>query len=325
MVLSSLAAAPFVTHALVDPSPVDGASEVVRAVGTYVYRVFVVLIVAGLLFARRTGGVISWRRVCFCVLLGASFVAAWVDGVTDDEFTTGLTTFAGGASVLALGMTLVLVAPTYGFEAWWVWRRRRQERDRDPEGYAAARISEVLAHLEKGIPAEPKELRETLDSFEEAALAIEVGVGRRARVREPATAEWLSRHTRARADAIRDLRRAVCLPQDDTLNLVRSRLEEARSCIASGSWGELPESVAPPPSTESFLVRAGRAARELVVGLLPLAAVAALEATVGLEGGWATGAWTFSTGLALVTVLLLLDPRLAEKLSLTKGLRDAYR
>lgn len=157
------------------------------------------------------------------------------------------------------------------------------------------------------------------------AQAIEIGLCRRARVREPATEQWLRRHTRARAEAIRDLKRAVCLPQHDTLKLVSTRLTEALTCIAEGRWGDLPEAHAPAVPEELLRVRAGRALRDLTVGAMPLAAVAALDARVGLEGGVATALWTFAVGLAVVTVLSLLDPRLAEKLALTKALREASR
>jgi hypothetical protein len=296
-----------------------------RSIGTYGWRVLFVMVFTTFLLVPRRAGRVSWRRVCLGVLVGTSYIAGWVDGVSDDEFTPSLSDFALGASVLAVGATLVLVAPTYAVEAWWTSRGRREERDRDPEGYARARIAEVLAHLKDGIPRRPEALRATLDSFEEAALAIELGVCRRARVRELATAEWLTQHTRRRAEAIRDLKRAVCLPQQETFELVVNRLTQAYECITDGRWGDLPESLPPPRSTDSFRVRAGRAARELVGGILPLCVVAVLELTVGLEGGLAAGAWTFAAGLALVTVLSLLDPRLSEKLSLTKALRDASR
>ncbi len=323
LVLASVGVAPFVTHVVVDRSPVEGGGDVIRTVGTYGWRVLFVMVFTTFLLIPKRGGPLSWRRGCLAVLVGASYIAGWVDGVSDDEFTPGLSDFALGASVLAVGATLVFVAPTYALEAWWTSRRRREERDRDPQGYAMARIAEVLAHLQDGIPRNPEDLRATLDSFEEAALAIELGVSGRAHLREGATAEWLSQHTRRRAEAIRDLKRAVCLPQEETFEFVVNRLTEAYECITHGLWGDLPEALPPPTSTDSFRVRAGRAARELVGGILPLGAVGALEVTVGLEGGLAAGAWTFAAGWALVTVLSLLDPRLAEKLSLTKALREA--
>lgn len=325
IVIVCVGGAPFLTHAVLTPSPIDATGDVLRSVWSYGWRVLMVTSFTVLLLLPKDERRLSWRRILVGALVGTSYVAGWADGVADDEFTGDLAGFGIGTSVLATGAMVVAVSATYVMEQTQELRRRRELRDDNPEGYAVAQIDDVLRLLEGGIPTRPEPLREALDSLEEVAQAIDIGVYRRARVREPATEQWLSQRTRARAEGIRDLKRAMCLPQHDTLNLVSTRLNEALECIAEGRWGDLPEAEVPTVPEERLRVRAVRALRDLTVGVMPLAAVAALEARVGLEGGVATALWTFAVGLALVTVLSLLDPRLAEKLSLTKALREASR
>lgn len=325
VVIVCVVGAPFLTHAVLEPSPINDTGDVLRSVWTYGWRVLMVASFTVILLVPKDGRRISWRRTLVGALVGVSYVTGWADGVADDEFTGHLSGFGIGASVLAAGAMVVAAATTYAIEMSQESRRGRELRDENPEGYAVAHIDEVLTRLEAGIPTRPGPLREALDSLEQVAQAIEIGVCRRARVREPATEQWLRRHTRTRAEAIRDLKGAVCLPRHDTLTLVSTRLTEALKCIAEGRWGDLPEASAPAVPGERLRVRAGRALRDLTVGAMPLAAVAGLDARVGLEGGVATALWTFAVGLAVVTVLSLLDPRLAEKLSLTKALREASR
>lgn len=274
VVIVCVVGAPFLTHAVLEPSPINGTGDVLRSVWTYGWRVLMVASFTVMLLVPKDERRISWRRTLVGALVGVSYVTGWADGVADDEFTGHRSGFGIGASVLAAGAMVVAVATTYAIEMSQESRRGRELRDDNPEGYAVAHIDEVLTLLEAGIPTRPEPLREALDSLEEVAQAIEIGVCRRARVREPATE---------------------------------------------------PEAQAPAVPEERLRVRAGRALRDLTVGAMPLAAVAALDARVGLEGGVATALWTFAVGLAVVTVLSLLDPRLADKLSLTKALREASR
>jgi hypothetical protein len=155
--------------------------------------------------------------------------------------------------------------------------------------------------------------RGLLRNLEAAAASIEVGLPRRLRSGDPASDLWLQQRATGMAASLRELKRWVATPREDTREILLQRIRADLLQVALGNWDALQESDS---RHISLRARAGLVARDLVVAVLPLCAVLgfsrflfwwkpALAETHVLTGLlFACAVWL------IYRVIVVLDPRL---------------
>lgn len=136
---------------------------------------------------------------------------------------------------------------------------------------------------------------------------------------------WLDERAEGWAQALRQSERALVAESRGQTEKTARFLSREINCLATGHFGSLAWEA--PNSAPKRLVRDRLLpeARNLLVALLPLAAVLCARLLVHLSGGVLTGALLTTGAWAVLTVMNRLDPELDKKLASAQQLNSALR
>jgi hypothetical protein len=164
--------------------------------------------------------------------------------------------------------------------------------------------------------------------LEEAALCLERDLCRKFRSGDPVIDEWIDTRGGQMAAEVRSYKKWLFTPMPSTQHEFANMAKRMFLCALSGEWDSFPrdEQYKRGSTGQTFRVWLLNATKHLLVGAVPLAAVLTLPwANAELAGPirdslvLAAGVW------AVVNVLLVLDSRLAERVSLAKDIFSMFR
>jgi hypothetical protein len=138
-----------------------------------------------------------------------------------------------------------------------------------------------------------------------------------------AQADWVGRVYSERAEAIRDLKTWVMLPLDCSRRDLDTKLRQLLLLIAQGNWGALDRREVPTVPVLPWWHRALEMGRKCLIALLPLSIFFVMK-WLNLKVPAEVETWVLSLvcGWTVVSLLALLDPGFAEKLSSIKDVRE---
>lgn len=291
----------------------------------------VAVVVVGLMFAllrRRSSWRINTTRRLLLMLLiavvtGIGALEAFLQQIGPDH---------GWPQAVAYGLVGVPTATVFAVliedieSAGWYYRWRRTT-----EANAQFTIIDdllwLLHRLRSTTPRTVSEKLADAKAIEDVALTIRVFLLPHDRLDRLTEKDWLRERAAGWARALRRLERGLVASNPEQAAEVDRALCHAIGCLARGDFGsmewiEREDSV---PAQQKRRRRLMTVVRDLLVALLPIAALWAARETGHVSSGlfnWAllaTGAW------AVLNLMIVLDPELDRKLTLAGQVTDALR
>lgn len=273
----------------------------------------IVVLLAGLasLVGQRHSGKVTALGLTVTAAIGAAVLARGAQGYGDVVVLAG---------IAALHSSLLLVAATVTLAEQVAAAMRYRSLTADPGAHVLVALGDVADSIGRHEGDDRQDLRWAAARLEEAAVAIEdhLASDLARHSDDDAGREWIVGQLRRRAAGLRLLQRPLYLPRSGQDTEVAELCGELAVVALDGRWGDLPDvDVEPVERTRVVLA----VARSLVVAAVPLAVVAGADWFSDSFGGAAAGwAWVGAVGWCVILLLLVLDPRLGEKLDLASHL-----
>lgn len=137
------------------------------------------------------------------------------------------------------------------------------------------------------------------------------------------TDAWV-KHSCARiVAALREQKKRVLFPQEDTREEFLRFMTHALTCVVAGRWAALAQVDVPPISKLNWALWLAKGVRMVLTGFAPLAGVVILQRT-SLQVSEPTYHALFLAGLlwAAISLLVLIDPDLGSRINMFKDLRN---
>jgi hypothetical protein len=207
--------------------------------------------------------------------------------------------------------------------AWWKIKMDRWRNDLTD----AMVLSPLLLTLRatQGDWLQMQQRISALGMLEEAAANFEKGFARAIGRTDDTTNAWLLREINHRAAGIREIKRDVCFPKRDTHTQIKDKLEALICAIADGVWAELP-TFEPPDISPGRRRRLIGILRQFFIAFLPLGILGFTKvADISLDSTISAYLWTSAIGWAVLGILVILDPRLRDRVAAFRDTAESWR
>jgi len=183
-----------------------------------------------------------------------------------------------------------------------------------PQMLVVDRLLHLMSHLEEKEPLrEPVHKRVITNYLEEVAVSFETDIPAYLRSGDSATNTWLKQTCCCIAATLRDFKKWVLLPREDTTELLQRRIAAMLIHAALGQWDHIERMEA--QATRSRLQALLGFARVLIVALLPFGLLWLTHATLGFAGASREYAIGGAVLWALLTLLVSFDPLFGAKVA----------